>query len=156
MANNYLRLLTDKPFIIDVVNGCEILADADDVFTWIDKDFKKWRVDEQGPATDRIPVIVYEMTKDGTFADLYGSLCRDNRKLCFTQAQIKSFVKKYRSWLQTDGYGALFLLQSRGEFFVARVRAHSNGFHVEVHRFEHAALWYVVNRLRLVVPQITL
>lgn len=155
-ANNYLRRLTGEPLIIDAVDGREILADASDVFAYIDSDFRNWGADESGPATGKTPSIVYEMMKDGAYAELFGSLRRDIRKLCLTQAQIKCFVKKHRSWLRTDGYGTFFLFQSKGEFFVADVRVYPDGLTVRVYRFELSSLWSAGDRPRLVAPQLAL
>lgn len=155
-ANDYLRLLTDEPLIIDAVDGRETIANASDVFAYIDPDFRNWKADEAGPATDKTPSVVYEMTKDGHYAELFGSIHRDIQKLCFTQAQIKSFVKKHREWLLTHGGGTFFLFRSHGAFFVARVHVYSDGLYVHVYRFECSGFWDAVCRHRLVAPQLAL
>ena len=94
------------------------------------------------------------MVKDGTFKQLFGSLEGDVAKLCFTQTQIKNFVKKHRNWLRTDGYGTFFLFQSKEKFFVADVHVLSDGLHVYVYEFEDSFVWGAEDRHRLVVPQL--
>ncbi|MBU4375188.1 hypothetical protein KKH38_01655 [Patescibacteria group bacterium] len=153
--NLFLRRISNEPLIIDAVDGLEILADATDMFAGIDSDFENWGADEPGQETGEVGAVVYEITKDGTFAQLFGSLSGDVQKLCFTQAQIKRFVKKYRSWLRVDGYGTFFLFQSKGEFFVASVHVRSGGsLSVRVDRFDFTCVWRAGHRRRVVVPQL--
>lgn len=155
VSNPYLRLISgDEDLIIDPCDGTELLADANDVFAYIDSDFKNWGVDEKGETTKETPARVYEMTQDGTFAQLFGSLNVDVRKLCFTQAQIKGFVKKHRKWLRSDGYATFFFFESHNELFVAYVYFYSDGkLEVRVRRFERLLVWSAGDRHRLVVPQ---
>jgi hypothetical protein len=152
-----LRLISgSESLVLDAVNGTEILANAEDVFTYIDSDFKNWGADEAGQATTETPAEVYEMEeKDATFSQIFGELSSDVKKLCFTQHQIKNFVKKYRNWLRTDGYATFFLFESKGRFFVARVAFLSDGgLRVNVDRFELGLVWLARHRLRFVVPQL--
>ncbi|MFH0891374.1 MAG: hypothetical protein V1867_01185 [Candidatus Falkowbacteria bacterium] len=158
VRETFLRLVSGgETLIIDAVDGTETLADATDVFAWIDPDFKNWGADEPGPATGKTQAVVYEMVKNGTFADMFGSLNGDIRRLCFTQAQIKLSVKKHRNWLRDDGYGTFFFFQSKGEFFVADVALYSGGrLNVHVLRLENSLVWNAVRRPRLVAPQLAL
>ena len=152
--SSLLRRISDEPLIIDAVDGQEILANATDMFAWIDSDFKNWGADEPGRPSGETKAVVYEMAKDGTFKQLFSSLESDVAKLCFTQAQIKGFVKKHRSWLRTDGYGTFFLFRSKGEFFVAIVYVYSGGLYVYVPRLGYSYVWYAEYRYRLVVPRL--
>ena len=156
VKNQFLKLISGgHSLTLDAVDGKEILVDAKDVFAYIDSDLKKWGVNEKGSATGEIPVNVYEMTKDATFSQIFGSLSSDVRSLCFTQAQIKGFVKKHRNWLRTDGYGTFFLFKSHGECFVADVLFLSDdSLGVHVYRFDFAHVWLVRRRRRVVVPQL--
>ena len=151
-----LRLISGgKSLALDAVDGTETLADAKDTFAWIDSDFKNWGADEKGPATKETPVDVHEMTKDAFFSQIFGSLNSDVRQLCLTQHQIKKFVRKYRNWLRTDGYGTFFLFESRGNFFVADVRFRSvDELGVHVRQFEYSVVWRAEGRRRVVVPQL--
>ncbi|HBO16475.1 MAG: hypothetical protein UR69_C0003G0088 [Candidatus Moranbacteria bacterium GW2011_GWE2_35_2-] len=156
VKNEFLCLIFGgENLIIDECNGREILADASDVFDWIDSDFRSWGADEQGPATKKTPVQVYELEKDGKFPQIYGAHSSDLDKLCLTQHQIKKFVQKCRDWLRTDGYGTFFLFKSKGHYFVAGVGFDSGGrLWVSVHRLENVYVWDAENRYRFVFPQL--
>lgn len=157
VSNAFLKLISgNESLVIDSVDGKETLANAKDLFAYIDSDFKNWGADEKGSATKETPVCVYEMTKDATFAQMFGSLSSDPRKLCLTQSQIIDFVKKYRNWLRTDGYATFFLFESNNQLFVAGVGVGSGGaaLGVGVSRFENSCVWSAAYRRRLVVPQL--
>jgi len=155
---SFLRLISGEETItIDATDGTEVLADADDVFAYVDSDFKNWGANETGGATKEALVEVHEMTKDATFSQMFTSLSRsdDVTKLCLTQGQIKSFVKNNRKWIRTDGYGTFFLFQSKGEIFVARVYCSSDGaLYVNAGRFEYSDVWGADYCHRIVVPQL--
>lgn len=155
-VESMLRLLSGgENLTIDATDGQEILAEAGDVFVSIDGDFKNWGADEKSCATEEVPVDVYEIAKDGTFAQLFGSLNADVRKLCLTQAQIMGFVKKHRNQLRTEGYGNFFLFESNSEVFVATVGVFSGGrLDVRVDRFDDSYVWRAGYRHRVVVPQL--
>jgi hypothetical protein len=154
--NSLLKLISGgETLTVDAYDGTEILADAKDVFNYIDSDFRNWKADEAGKATDETPVNVYEMVKDGTYAELFSSLNSDVEKLFFTQAQIKGFVKKHRKWLRKDGYGTFFPFKSNGKRFVAFVYVFSDDrLSVLVRMFEGDGVWRAEGRPRIVVPQL--
>ena len=155
-SDEFLRVISGgESLVIDSADGSELLAEADDVFTYIDSDFRNWDADEPGPATEQTAVCVYEMAKDATFAQMFGSLAPDVAKLCLAQAQIKGFVSKHRQWLRSDGYATFFLFKSHSHFFVARVRVRSDGrLRVYVYRFEYSCVWRAGHCRRVVVPQL--
>jgi hypothetical protein len=156
IKETFLRLISSEEALgLDAVDGTETLANAKEMFTGgIDPDFVNWGADEKGKATKETLVDVYEMEKNATFSQMFGELNSDVRKLCFTQHQIKNFVKKYRNWLRTDGYTTLFLFESKGQFFVADVRFNSRDeLYVSVDRFENDFVWRAEYRHRVVVPQ---
>lgn len=154
--NKILRLISrGESLILDAENGKETLANAKDLFVYIDSDFKNYGANESGLATNETATQVYEVVKDANFSEIFGSLNTDVSKLCLTQAQIKQFVKRYRSWLRIDGYGTFFPFNNNNQFFVAYVRGHSDGaLKVDVLRFGDSHVWYAVNRHRVVVPQL--
>lgn len=158
MQGGFLKLISSgKELIIGPCNGTEILADAKGVFAGgIDRDFRNWGADEPGQATDATPVDVYEMTQDGTFAQMCSSLDADVENLFFTsQAQIKKFCLEHRDWLRRDGYGTFFAFKSNGKRFVARVCFDVDGtLFVGVHRFEYDHVWNAGHRHRFVVPHL--
>ncbi len=154
--NQFLSLISGTTsIIINAVDGSSLLSEASDVFSWIDKDFKNYGADERGPATKETRVQVFEMSKDATFKDMFGSLSSNLETLCLTQAQIKEFVKMHRTWLRTDGYGTFFLFKSNNNFFVALVGVGSGGtLRVGVFRLEYSLVWYAGGRRCLVAPQL--
>lgn len=154
--SDYLKLISgSESLVLNPADGSEILANADDAFAYIDSDFRSWDADEPGAATEATPVHVYEQVQDATFSQMFGSLSADVRKVCFTQTQIKGFVRKYPQWLRSGGYATFFLFQSRGHFFVARVNVYSGGrLEVYVYQFEYSGVWSAGDRSRLVVPQL--
>lgn len=155
--NQFLKLISgDKSLVLDAVNGTEILAEAKEIFAYIDSNFRKWKADEKGPATKETPVQVYEMAQDADFSQMFGSLSSEVRKLCLTQGQIIGFVRKYRNWLWPDDCATFFFFETNNNFFVACVRIGSDGLlRVSVGRFERAGVWGAGCRRRLVVPQRT-
>lgn len=156
IVETFLKLISGgENLTIDAVDGTEILADAKDVFASIDSDFKNWGTDEPGQSTDEMPVDVHEMENDATFSQMFGELNADVKKLCFTQHQIKNFVKKHRKWLRADGYATFFLFESKGNFFVADVHFDSDvKLDVYVLRLGHSRVWDAENRHRVVVPRL--
>jgi hypothetical protein len=155
-VTSFLKKLTASgPLILDAVDGSEILADANEVFGWIDSNFKSYGADEKGSATEMTPVDVHEMAKDGEFVQLFSSLSADLNKLCLSQHQIKNFVVKHRDWLRTEGYGTFFLFKSKSNFFVADVRFDSgDSLGVDVHELGFGYRWSAEGRHRFVVPQL--
>ncbi|HBR72000.1 MAG TPA: hypothetical protein DEA27_04355, partial [Candidatus Moranbacteria bacterium] len=156
VRNEFLRLISSgETLVIDDCDGTKILADADDIFSYIDSDLRNWGADESGPAIEKTPVQVYELEKNGKFSQIYGAHSSDLDRLCLTQHQIKKFVQKYRNWLRTEGYGTFFLFKSKGHFFVAYVYFYSDGkLCVLVHRLESGGVWSDGDRRRFVVPQL--
>lgn len=156
IKNEFLKLISaGHSLILDACDGSEIIAGSSDMFeAGVDSDFVKWSANELGAPTLEMPVEVHEMVKNRTFTQVFGSLSSDINKLCFTQAQINGFVRKYKSWLRTDGYGTFFLFKSHGHFFVADVCVDSDGrLGVHVLRFEEGFVWNAEGRRHLVVPQ---
>lgn len=156
IQNEYLKLISGGQILeLDAADGTETLANAKDVFSYIDLNLKNWSTDKKGPATKETSVQVYEMTKDANFAEMFGSLSPDLHNLCLTQAQIKKFVIKHRNWLKTDGYATFFLFEEDGRFFVAHVHVYSGGsLSVYVLRLDFSLVWIADHCHRLVVPQL--
>lgn len=155
--SEFLKLLSvGKNLTVDALDGKDILAEAKEVFAFIDSDFRSWGADEQGEATGKTAIEVHELVKDGKFVQFFNSVCDDLDKLCFTQAQIKSFCVKYRSWLRTNGYTTFFLFKSKGEYFVVGVGFRGDGvLGVDVGRFEGGSVWRAENCHRVVIPRLT-
>jgi len=156
VRNKFLKLISSgESLVLNAVDGKETLADAKDLFAYIDPDFKNWGANKKGLATKETFVNVYEMKKNATFSQMFGSLSADVGKLYLTQHQIKKFVKKHLVWLRTEGYSTFFLFKSNDNFFVAEVIFNSDGkLLVVVYRFEVDYVCSAGSRPRVVVPQL--
>lgn len=154
--NPFLKLLSGgENLILDACDGKITIAQARNIFSWIDPDFKNWNTDNPGSATEKTPVIVYEMRKDATFSQMFGSFEQNLSNLCLEQDQILNFVQKYRNWLRKDGYATFFLFKANNNFFVAYVSVFSDGkLRVSVYGFEYSYVWDADYGRCLVVPQL--
>jgi hypothetical protein len=145
----------NSPLVIESSNGRETVAQATDIFSYIDSNFKHWGCDAPGPPTGRMPVSVYELAQDGAFAELFGDFGVEPVCLSLTQAQIKQFVKHHPRWLKPGGNGTFFLFKSCTEFFVAAVFLFSDErIGVRLRRFSLERIFRAIKRHRLVVPQL--
>ena len=139
---------------LDETDGEETIAEAEETFPgWIDVNFNEYGTNVLSQATKKTQVSVYEMIKDGTFAEIFNGMSDDLGSLCLTQPQIIQFVKKHRKWLRTDGCATFFLFKVGDEFLVACV-----GFGpkweigVYVRRFSYDGAWRAEGCHRLAVP----
>lgn len=158
-ATDRLKLISGaETLALSPTDGNEIIAEAGDLFKgYLDSDFVNWNTNVKGNPTEAQNVQVHEMTKDGTFEQIYGGLGTDLNALCLSQAQIIQFVKNHRKWLRTDGYGTFFLFKVGDEFFVALVHVFSVGrLDARVNRFSYDGVWIAESCSRFVVPQLAL
>jgi hypothetical protein len=149
----YLRHL--ETINLAPTKGKATLAKAKKVFTgYLDSDFKNWDTDVSGIDTAETKVDVHEMSRDGNYKTLFGSL-GDPRKLCLTQGQIEKFCHSHRDSLRQEGYGTFFLFEVKGELFVALVSVGGGELEAVVDRFDYDVVWGAGRRHRLVVKQQT-
>ncbi|MEK7531755.1 MAG: hypothetical protein AAB545_02410 [Patescibacteria group bacterium] len=160
----YTRPISDgHELVLPPNDGTQTIAQASNVFTYIDPDFKNWGLDVTSTSTPPLSVVVREMIKDADFRTIFGEI-GDTARLCLTQGQIIDFVRFHKGWLRTDGYGTFFLFQkgdkmfvSLDDFYVAYVFSSSGGrLWVHVYRLLHAYVWLAGSRHRIVVPQLML
>jgi hypothetical protein len=140
----YLKLISGAETItIGKTDGKGTIARAKDLFTgWLDSDFVNYGTDVKGKPTEEMPVRVYEMTKDGTFSQVFGGFGENLDRLCLSQDQIIRFVKDHKKWLRTDGYATFFLFKVGTEYFVAFVRWRVGQLRVYAFRFSHGSVWH--------------
>ncbi|OGG80990.1 hypothetical protein A3I99_01495 [Candidatus Kaiserbacteria bacterium RIFCSPLOWO2_02_FULL_45_11b] len=133
--------------------GSVTIAYAADVFVgYLDPDFKNWGTDVGDKDTAAQTVSVHEMNRDGTFAQIFGSL-GDPQSLCLTQGQIVEFCRSNRDQLRQGGYATFFLFVAKGELSVARVHVFDDQLKVYVRLFGDGHVWGAVCRRRVVVLQ---
>jgi len=135
--------------------GDVTLAEANNVFSWLDGDFKNWGTDVPSEDTVKAEVDVYEMECDRNYGTLFG-LLGDPRKLCLTQGQIVEFCRSHRDSLRQEGYGTFFLFKVKDVLFVANVSVVGGRLEANVYRFDDDAVWHAGSRHRLVVQQQTI
>ncbi len=170
VVTEYLRqLFIDEVIAINPTDGARTITKARDVFTGdIDSDtWDAWNLNRPSKPTTNTSAVVYEMTKDGTFVSIFGSLGRCLDNMCFTQSQIIDFVTHHKDTLRKDGQGTFFLLKeddtilsqddpNNYNLFVAQVCMRSDGrLNVDVHLFSYESIWYAYVNRRFAVPQLT-
>jgi hypothetical protein len=115
--NDRLNLISgDELLMLDPTDGQETLAQATDVFRYIDRNFEDWKCNRVGRATKETQVQVYEMVRDATFQEMFGGFAAAVSRLTLTQAQIKQFVRRYPDWLKKGGNGTFFLFKVDTQF----------------------------------------
>ncbi|MCX6714464.1 MAG: hypothetical protein NTX72_01480 [Candidatus Uhrbacteria bacterium] len=150
------RLFEDETITIAPCDGSRYIGKQEKTFVaGIDGDFERWNLNNRGKSTDAANVSVFEMIKDATFAQMFGSLGSDLDKLCLSQDQIIKFCETNRDKLRKDGYATFFLFKENENFFVAGVDVSSDGLSVLVGPFEHDGVWYAGCVHRVVIPQLT-
>lgn len=151
----YLKKLEEN-IVLKATSGRETIARADDVFIgYIDSDFEKWNLDKKGGKTEETKIAVLEMTQDGTFEQIFGSISNDKDSLCLTQNQIIEFMRSHKDKLNKDWY-TFFLFKEGNDFFVAGVRFCGDGLYVRVYRLSRGCVWLAEGGRRVVVPQLAL
>lgn len=137
---------------IPALKGKKTIAQADDVFSYLDSDFERWGMDKIGEKTEETELAVMEIVKDGTFKDIFVN----PETLVLSQEQIIEFCGNHGDKLRKDGYATFFLFKVNGEFFVACVRVESGDREARVVRFDCDDVWDAEAGPRVVVPQLAL
>ena len=151
--NERLKHISGKEqLVLGPTDGQETLAGATEAFRYIDSNFGHWNCDVSGPPTTETLVQVYEMVRDCTFQEMFGSFGVAVDRLALTQAQIKQFAERYPNWLKKGGSGSFFLFRIGNEFFVAAVYFFSDGrLGVRLRRLILERVFRAQKRHRLVV-----
>jgi hypothetical protein len=113
--------------VLRPTDGQETLTQATEVFRYIDRNFEHWNCNTAGLPTKETVVQVYEMVRDSTLQEMFGSFGIPIDFLALTQAQIKQFARFYPNWLKRGGNGTFFLFKVGSEFFVSAVYFFSDG-----------------------------
>ena len=139
----YLYSLTLAP-----TSGAVTIAAAKDVFTeYIDSDFQNWGTNQPGAEGEAISVDVFEVIKDGTFRELFGSLGVHEFSLGLSQGQIVEYCQIcLQDLLQGDYWTFLtFAVKRKGEEredqFVASILEKSVKLRANVSHFENDKVW---------------
>lgn len=103
---------------------------------------------------DLIVVLIYEVIKNGTHAQIFESL-GDLSRLCFSSRDMLSQVCSYHyDKLRGDGHPTLFLLREGDAFFVVDVYKRRSGeLDKIIRRLEDDVVWFAKHYPRIVVPR---
>lgn len=130
IKTTYLKSISlDEDVFIDETNGKETLAQAEDLFSDIDPDFKKWNLDVSSESKTSTKVQVLELIKDGVLKDIFESFGKNLDSICLTQHQIKDFCFKHRELMSLNSR-TFFLFKVRNEYFVAIATVRLFGLHI--------------------------
>jgi len=150
----YLRMLSDMPITISHTTGDRTIAKSDRIFRrHIDHSFEKIGQSHLAVQKTNTSLCVYDLVKDGSFKDFFGSLPSNLDQLCLTQDQLIQFCEEY-SESYVDGHTVFFLLKESSYFQVASVSGTSSDSMICLHYFKLQSIWEVADKLRLVVPVI--
>lgn len=155
-----------KKLMLDPTDGKKTFVNAKAVFlAHLDRDFERWGLDVPSPATGPTNVEVHKMVENGKFTDVFGGFGVELGKLAFTQDQAVEFVEKHQNWLCPDDWGTFLLIKvklnsgtmdEKEEFFVVYVRWFGGKLGAFVRLFSDDRVWFAVDRVRVVVPQLKL
>jgi hypothetical protein len=146
----------DKNVFVGVTNGTEILASANDLFSYISPDFKNWGRDKVERTTSEVMVDVYEQIEDATYPKIFGSVDENLDRLVMTTPQIKYFVANLaKNYLLNAEWTCFrFLFKVNNELFVADARVHyDSNRDLRVTRFLDGSIRHAKHHHRIVIPQ---
>ena len=127
-----------------------LIANANDVFTYIDSDFKKWHTNEVTEPKNGNTFEVHNLEKDSMFAQIF----TDPENMWVSQGQIIEFCKNHEDELSKNRF-TLFLFKVKSKFFVVHVLVNPDGLSVGVDEFSDTYVWYAEYGNRFVLPQLT-
>ncbi len=126
-ANRKVTFVPGRKFIVPAQNGKERIANADDVFFYIDSDFHSLSDKNEAVSTKETRIELYETRERATFTQIFASLSHDLDSLCFTQHQIKSIVRLHKNRIGKTHKLSLFLFRDCDQYFVAMLLIDLNG-----------------------------
>lgn len=150
-------LYEGEDIIIGPTKGNETIANADDMFDYVQPDFKARGTDvPSGVSTETARAKVYEMRdRNATFAQMFGSLGRI-RTRSWQQGQVIAFCRDNRDKLRQEGFGTFFPFKVKDRIrpFVACVCVGGERLEVAVFKLNYKDIWKAQAHRRVVVPQL--
>ena len=136
---------------LPALTGRKTIAQASDVFVYINSGFKDLNLDFQDKPTKETNLEICELTKNKTFAQIF----TEPEEMCISQEQIIEFCRNHNDKLSKNGY-TLFLFKVGKKFFVAFVDLdHYVQLFALVDPFSDAYVWSADGRHQFVLPQLT-
>lgn len=154
------RIFADRAIELAETDGTASIAEANDVFT---AGIYVTKREKPAKATKKTLLAVYQMIKDGKYAELFGGFGENLERLRFMQAQVVAIVRDHRDILRTDGYGTFMLYTvddmpvraDKSNLRVARVSLDGGGRpDVFENSFSDGDIWDAKYERRVVVPQL--
>ncbi len=152
---DYLRLVSgNEKIVIRSTDGKRTIVQSVDLFTCgVDEDLHNLDTDVQGLPTKEMAVQIFEMTKSGTLAHMYGSFGEKLDSLCLEQSQIISFVENHEEWFRTGSYTMSFLFMVSEKLCVVRVTSINGEFYANIKSLVNKSVWPSSSKVRFVLPQ---
>ena len=138
-------------------------------------DLERYRANAEGKPTERMPVQVFELVKDGTFREIFEGLRESPDHLRLKESQIGSFIVDYPEllavpkdcgcfhkengkWSMSDRYGTFFLMdyEDKSPIVLAtylRQGPRSSYLWARPYAINDSRIWRAKNGYRLVIPQ---
>lgn len=129
------------------------IADAKDVFNYIDSDLEDLKTNEEYKEVSiKIVLEIKQLTENSTFAQIFS----EPEKMYLSQEQIIEFCRTNKAELSKSVWYTFFLFKVYDKFFVAGVGVGSDGgLRVRVDRLDDGCVWRAEYGRRVVIPQLT-
>ncbi len=138
---------------IEPCDGLKTIANAQDIFSYIDQKFKSWDLDKPSENTAETKADVYELVGSAHFQRMIEELNLDPNDIYFSQDQILYFIQNHREYLSHSWYTFFLLKRDDDEFFVACVLLDNGKLKVGVDRFDYEGVFDANAHPRIVVKQ---
>ena len=153
------RIFVGQEITIGPTSGKENIVHANDVFHWIHPDFEKYGCDVPEEPTKKIPVACFDIVRGGTSTQIFKSFGKKLDRLCFTQNQIKIFVKEHPDLIRIGSPGThatLFLFKKQHQFFLAQVGFRDEGFSIRPFSLSDDFVWDATfhSQYGIVIPKL--
>jgi len=157
--STYPALMLDRIFAKDVfslpaTDGWNNIQSSLDVFYYIDRAFRDYKLDMPSQNTWPTEFQVYETQKgfDGTFQDFFGSLDSNLDHLILTQPQIVEICRRYPKLFLLEDLPAFILTKAQKQYYVIEVERNPSGFWTYVRKLADEQVWMGAMNRRIIVP----
>lgn len=149
----FLSKLPAEAICIQPCSGTLVLASSSDVFkSSVDPTFTSWGLEKKTDSTRATTVAIYELIRDGNFAQMFSSLNTDFDNLVLSQHQIRQFCEYSQEKFFSQQGAIFFLFRSNCEFFVARLSKSPKGLGINLNRLGDTHVWLSEFSHRVVIP----
>jgi len=140
--------LSNKAFRVAIIKAKNIFESG------VGFEFEDFGLNNPSDASGKIFVQAFELIENAKLAEIFCSFTGNLSELCFTYSQIVRFCEKYPHQLRQEGSANFFLLKTKEDYFVANIKACSDGLKAGVNYFKFGPVWNGNDRHRIFVPAI--